>query len=427
MLRKIGLKNYKCWQALDIDLAPITLFFGSNSSGKTAILQSLLMLKQTARGFDPKQHINFGGSDRDYVDLGSFFDLVYGHNEQRSICIRFSWDLSHEDIEELAVARWVEDNSDKRSLYPSMFMQCDISWGLDSNVFVKRLGYDLFEDGRHENRIELAHSHEDRYNLTRYVLDALAKRSESEHENRSLVATKKVEVGPPRGAHFIERGFLLQVANDHVTTSSDFIGMQLGKLLYELFYLGPLRQYPKRSYLWTGEEKTHVVEPDGADAIAAIISSERDDRTLQKQVADCMTKLGLSESFAVRPVDQNNRFYEAVVTVNGEESALADVGFGVSQVLPVITMLLSAPEGSIVLLEQPELHLHPNAQSALADLLLYAAEQRRLQLIVESHSEHLLRALAAARLPKRNPPSPILKTSRCTSARQEMRVRRLKK
>ena len=72
MLRNIGLKNFKCWQALDIDLAPITLFFGTNSSGKTAILQSLLMLKQTARGFDPKQHINFGGSDRDYVDLGSY-------------------------------------------------------------------------------------------------------------------------------------------------------------------------------------------------------------------------------------------------------------------------------------------------------------------------------------------------------------------
>ena len=50
MLRKIGLQNFKCWKELDIDLAPITLFFGANSSGKTAILQSLLMLKQTARG-----------------------------------------------------------------------------------------------------------------------------------------------------------------------------------------------------------------------------------------------------------------------------------------------------------------------------------------------------------------------------------------
>ena len=49
--------------------------------------------------------------------------------------------------------------------------------------------------------------------------------------------------------------------------------------------------------------------------------------------------------------------------------------------------------GSIVLLEQPELHLHPNAQSALADLLIHVADTRNLQLIVESHSEHILRRL----------------------------------
>ena len=49
MLRRIGLQNFKCWRELDIELAPITLFFGVNSSGKTAILESLLMLKQTGR------------------------------------------------------------------------------------------------------------------------------------------------------------------------------------------------------------------------------------------------------------------------------------------------------------------------------------------------------------------------------------------
>ena len=82
MLRKIGLQNFKCWKELDIDLAPITLFFGSNSSGKTAILQALLMLKQTARGFDAGQHINFG-DDRDYVKLGSYQDVVYTHDNDK--------------------------------------------------------------------------------------------------------------------------------------------------------------------------------------------------------------------------------------------------------------------------------------------------------------------------------------------------------
>ena len=61
-----------------------------------------------------------------------------------------------------------------------------------------------------------------------------------------------------------------------------------------------------------------------------------------------------------------------------------------SQVLPVITLLLYVPEGSTVLLEQPEIHLHPLAQANLADILVYAATRRRVQVVLESHSEHLL-------------------------------------
>ncbi|MEP6987906.1 MAG: DUF3696 domain-containing protein, partial [Chloroflexota bacterium] len=58
-----------------------------------------------------------------------------------------------------------------------------------------------------------------------------------------------------------------------------------------------------------------------------------------------------------------------------------------------ITTLFFVPEGSVVLLEQPELHLHPSAQAHLADLFLHVAKERHLQLIVESHSERLLRRL----------------------------------
>ena len=70
---------------------------------------------------------------------------------------------------------------------------------------------------------------------------------------------------------------------------------------------------------------------------------------------------------------------------------LTDVGFGVSQVLPVLVLLYYVPEGSIVLMEQPEIHLHPSVQSRLADVMLAVAKHRQVQIIVESHSEHLLR------------------------------------
>ena len=158
-------------------------------------------------------------------------------------------------------------------------------------------------------------------------------------------------------------------------------------------YLGPLRQYPRRFYQWTGERKTEVAEPDGADTFAALVSSERDDGWLKDDIAEWLRKLDLIQDLTIRAAGSHGRFYEVFVKIDDVESALLDVGFGVSQVLPVITMLLSAPEGSIILLEQPELHLHPNAQAALADLMLYVAETRNLQLIVESHSEHIVRRL----------------------------------
>jgi predicted ATPase len=72
-----------------------------------------------------------------------------------------------------------------------------------------------------------------------------------------------------------------------------------------------------------------------------------------------------------------------------------------------VTLLLSAPQGSIALIEQPEIHLHPSAQAHLADLFLEVAERRRLQLIIESHSEHLLarlqRRIAETEYPFANP------------------------
>ena len=76
---------------------------------------------------------------------------------------------------------------------------------------------------------------------------------------------------------------------------------------------------------------------------------------------------------------------------------IPDVGFGISQVLPVLVQLYYAPPNSIIIMEQPELHLHPSAQSALADIMISAisaredAKPRNIQLIVETHSEHFLR------------------------------------
>jgi predicted ATPase len=112
-------------------------------------------------------------------------------------------------------------------------------------------------------------------------------------------------------------------------------------------------------------------------------------------VAYWLKELGLIHSFSLKPIAENRKDYEVRVkrSSRSAEVLITDVGFGVSQVLPVLVLCYYAPEGSTLILEQPEIHLHPAVQSGLADIFIDAINTRSIQIILESHSEHLLRRL----------------------------------
>jgi len=148
------------------------------------------------------------------------------------------------------------------------------------------------------------------------------------------------------------------------------------------------------------------VGPRGERSIEAILAAEeRDERrnvrwrsrlqSFQEIVAWWLRELGLISSFEVREVSEGAGLYRVYVrkTPRSPETLITDVGFGVSQILPVLTLLYYAPRGSTILIEQPEIHLHPAVQAGLADLFISVANTRGIQLIVESHSEHLLNRL----------------------------------
>lgn len=99
--------------------------------------------------------------------------------------------------------------------------------------------------------------------------------------------------------------------------------------------------------------------------------------------------------FTVEELTPGSNVYRVYVktTEQDDEVLITDVGFGVSQVLPVLALINYVPEGSVVVLEQPEIHLHPRVQSELADAIIDAVKKRRIQVLFESHSEHLLRRL----------------------------------
>jgi len=108
-----------------------------------------------------------------------------------------------------------------------------------------------------------------------------------------------------------------------------------------------------------------------------------------------LKKLGLIDAFRVQQIVEGGNLYQVLLKISSQspEVQITDVGFGVSQILPVITLCYYVPEGSILVIEQPEIHLHPSVQAGLADVFIDAIKQKKIQVIMESHSEHLLRRL----------------------------------
>jgi predicted ATPase len=118
-------------------------------------------------------------------------------------------------------------------------------------------------------------------------------------------------------------------------------------------------------------------------------------QSLEERIASWLQELGLIDRFEVKPIAKGGKLFQVWVRRNPKapDVLITDVGFGVSQILPVLALCYYAPEGSTLILEQPEIHLHPRVQAGLADVFIDAAKTRAVQIIVESHSEHLLRRL----------------------------------
>ena len=183
------------------------------------------------------------------------------------------------------------------------------------------------------------------------------------------------------------------------------LAFALEQQLQSVYYLGPLRAQPERLYAWSGERPTDMGRA-GESAVAAMLSSAQSGekislgqgkkrRSLEQHVAYWLKELGLIHDFHVVRLTADSPLYQVKVqkSAGGPESLITDVGFGVSQILPVLVLCFYAPKGSTIILEQPEIHLHPAVQAGLADVLIDAYKRRGVQIIVESHSEHLLTRL----------------------------------
>ena len=386
MITKMFLQNFKSWiKTGEVRLAPLTGLFGSNSSGKTSILQLLLMLKQTAESADRAQVLNLG-DDRSLVELGTFKDILYNHTGESSMKFGFEWNLK-ENLK-------IEDPEQKgRVMFEDskLEFQSDIGENGGGRLSVNKLMY----------RFASYSFVMKRKSKNEYTLDAEDITEQPQFKFLrtvgrvwNLPAPIKCYGFPDQvKAYYQNAGFLadLQLA---------FEG-----LFSNIFYLGPLREYPKRQYTSAGSQPADMGHRGEKVVDAILASRDRKERitrgrgkkafTLEQYVAYWLKELNLIYSFKVEPITPESNLYKVKVkrTSDSAEVLITDVGFGVSQILPVLTICYYVPEGSVILLEQPEIHLHPTVQAGLADVFIDAIKTRNVQIIIESHSEHLLRRL----------------------------------
>ncbi len=383
MLTKLSFTNFKSWPQASVDCGMITGVFGTNSSGKTSLLQFLLLLKQTKDATDRGISLELNG---DLVQLGTINDAIHRHDESRSITAGIEFLLAND----LSLA----DPSQKRNSTIARGQSLNFC----SEIFVqqgapvaRQIAYTL--GGM---RFGLAPRPGE---PTAFELSANTTNHKSTDFSFKRTLGRKWQIpGPIKSyafpdqakTYFQNSGFLSELEAAYEAQ------------LDSIFYLGPLRQYPQRDYLWARSRPSDVGQR-GEKAIDAILSatvagevrnlkSRAHLRPFQAMIAYWLKEMGLIDSFEVAEIAPGtNRWQARVRTRSGASQVLlTDVGFGVSQVLPVITLLQYVPEGSTVVLEQPEIHLHPLAQAALADVIIQAATHRKVQVILESHSEHLL-------------------------------------
>lgn len=378
MFKQISMKNFKSWRDTGpVRMAPLTGFFGANSSGKSSLLQMLLLLKQTAESNDRNLVLKTGSIQEGYVNLGTAHEITFGSENKLSLGIVWEFDRY------LPVV-FAEDDEDVT--LPEFEFETKIH-AEEQKVYVESLRYQYGDSFS----AVLARKPNNHYAIRVLVRGIEPRRPQS----RPRVYMKPVKC----------YGFSYEAVEYY--RDADYLQQlefEFEWLFNQLFYLGPLREYPRRQYTWGGERPTNVglkgelaipamLAARGAKAYRNRRKSKRN--TLEARIAKWLVDLDLASSFKVEPVTVGSSLYQVKMKRHrsSPEVLITDMGIGVSQVLPVLVLCYYVPEGSTIILEHPELHLHPSVQAGLADVFIDVIKNRNLQILLESHSEHLLRRL----------------------------------
>ncbi len=333
-----------------IEIRPLTILAGANSSGKSSIMQPLLLLKQTLEAsYDPGA-LRLDGPNVRFTSADQFLSRVSRGK--------------HTDVFSVGI-----ETGDKGSLTTYFKKQPGKPIEVQKSIFIK---------GENDEIVQADMTSDDiksnlRVGYIKLLTSALG-------EDFEMSVTR-------------DRFFLGASFDQHTQLHTP--GIEIEPYIRETIHIPGLRGNPERTYVLAAIGKTFPGTFENyAASVIAKWQSENDADNLEG-VSQDLKELGLTWKVSATPLNDTQvelqvaRMPQVSKSKASDMVSIADVGFGVSQTLPVVVALREAKPGQLVYLEQPEIHLHPRAQTAMAKVLADAA-RRGVHVVAETHSALLI-------------------------------------
>ena len=392
MITNIRLQNLKALKDTGyLKIRPLTFLIGPNSSGKSTLLQALLMIKQTVDSTDMRNPLLTNGP---WVEMGSYRDLIHDNNVENTLKIDIT--AGAPDYIESLVTRVLPTHMIGGTSFDSQYLPRQLFTHVEFNETTSgRISSDRFEFSYTSAQQPVSEEFLPSGKRTKsydtgqqtWALRALGKQDEG---------SGKLVIRDFQFNSLDSKFYSIHLGATPSSEASIFIdalslAYDFEKPFKSLFHIGPLRAEPERVYVASGETPEDVGRY-GENTIPAMLVGENsleEGRLLLPRVNRWMKEFRIASEVNLRQVAPGFFAVELTNPYTVTRINLVDTGFGASQVLPITVQGYYTPEDSLILLEQPEIHLHPHAQGTLADLLIDISKERKT-LIVETHSEHLI-------------------------------------
>jgi len=333
MIQSIELKNFKCIKKKYFPLRKLNLLLGLNGTGKSSFIQSLLLLRQSDE-LKSKGRLTLNGLPNRYVNLGTSKDVFYQYAKKEDT-IEISLQFKGHEAYEMNFD--YEFESDKLSA---------------KNNMISSLGVGVFDSFLYKHNFEPLFSENFQYLNT----DRVPPQSTHAKSFHNVVRFKNIGNSGQYTAHYIDTFCNEEVSFENFIHKDSHIKDEvLGEKIVNKTLINQIN-------LWMGE-----ISP-GINIRTTSISS---DEVLLEYV------------YKQPNFGNTNRFKPD------------NVGFGISYALHVVTALLASRPGELIIIENPESHIHPRGQAELGKLIALVA-QNDVQLVIETHSDHIINGIRVA-------------------------------